>query len=50
MNRISYGLPFFKHGKRVMLPGSLVGLDYRGSMDAVEYAAFMAKHGPKRKK
>ena len=38
------------HIKRVIMPGSLVGADYRGRMDAREYAAFMAKHGTKKRK
>ena len=34
--------------KVTIMPGSLVGADYKGSMDAETYAAFMEKHGPKK--
>ena len=47
--RVSEGEPFFRHKLRVLEKGSLVGLDYRGSMNADEYSVFMAKHGPARK-
>ena len=50
VRRMAYGPPFCEHGLRVLMKGSLVGLDYRGSMNAVEYADFVAKHGTKRKK